>query len=106
MKRRCAGGERRDSAVVRQQIRAEGVGVELFVGRKGDKLLRIDSVTLSCERKRLLIGEQEAIDEPRPDRMPDVALPQHASKRRGRAVGVFGFRPDGEYAPDADDHAA
>src|SRR2546430_15822643 len=83
------------------------VGVEVLVRREGDELLGVDPLPLRRQSERLLVWKQEAVDEARPDRVPDVALPQHAAQRRiGNAVGVLCFLPDGEHAAHADDRAA
>ena len=105
VQRRGAGHEGGHGAIVGQELRAVGVGVEVLVRGEGHELLGVDPLAFG-ERQRFLVGKEEAVREAGPDRMAHVALPEHAPKRRVLdLVCVFGGLADGEHPAHADDHA-
>ena len=105
VQRRGAGHEGGHGAIVGQELRAVGVGVEVLVRGESHELLRVDSLALG-ERQRLLVGKEEAVREAGPDRVAHVALPEHAAQGRVvLLVGVLGGLAHGEHPAHADDHA-
>ena len=105
VQRRGAGHEGGHGAIVGQQLRAVGVGVEVLVRGEGHELLGVDLLALG-ERQRLLVGKEEAVREAGPDRVAHVAFPEHAAQARVVfLVGVLSGLAHGEHPAHADDHA-
>ena len=105
VQRRGAGHERGHGAIVGQELRAVGVGVEVLVRSENHELLGVDSLAL-CERQCLLVGKEEAVRKAGPDRVAQVALPEHAAQGRVvLLVGVLGGLAHGAHPAHADDYA-